>query len=137
MLPKEAKIGTPNHSMPGKAVLAEGLKPAERQRGSWSFLTWSFFLAQMVAAEQFFGSGARAAQNDDASATRANGQSEISSDEAAAGAKWGSAVMKMGRAGRLNSKSSSMLQTACSFPVRVKAQLGLKALQSLRTPSVQ
>ena len=93
MLPKEAKVGTPNHRWLRRQCGAdEVVKGPERQRGSWSFLTWSFFLAQMVAAEQFFGSSARAAQNDDASTTRPNGQSEIPLEEAAAGARWGFSV---------------------------------------------
>ena len=93
MLPREAKVGTPSHNgFADSAVFTKWSKGPERQRGSWSFLTWSFFLAQMVAAEQFFGSSARAAQNDDASTTRPNGQSEIPLEEAAAGARWGFGV---------------------------------------------
>jgi hypothetical protein len=70
-------------------AVAQASKPNEKRRGSWSFLTWSFFLAQTIAAEKFFGAGARAAENDDAGATRSNGQSQIPSDETAAAAAWG------------------------------------------------
>jgi hypothetical protein len=48
------------------------LKQPERQRGLWSFLTWSFFLAQTLAAEAFVGSAAKAA-HDDSSSDHANG----------------------------------------------------------------
>jgi hypothetical protein len=72
-----------------EAVLAQASKPGEKRRGSWSFLTWSFFLAQTIAAEKFFGSGARAAENDDAGATGSKGQSQTPSDETAAAAAWG------------------------------------------------
>ena len=47
----------------------------ERQRGLWSFLTWSFFLAQVMAGDQFLESGARAAQADDSTA-RSKGHSD-------------------------------------------------------------
>jgi hypothetical protein len=89
MQPKDARIGTPDHSVLHEAVLAQGSRPNERRRGSWSFLTWSFFLAQTIAAEKFFGSGARAAENDDAGATRSNGQSQTPPDGTAAAAAWG------------------------------------------------
>jgi hypothetical protein len=89
MLPKDARVGTLDHSVLQEAVLAEASKPSEKRRGSWSFLTWSFFLAQTIAAEKFFGSGARAGENDDAGATRSNDQSKIPSDETAAAAAWG------------------------------------------------
>ena len=91
MLPKDARVGTLNHSVLQEAVLAQASKPSEKRRGSWSFLTWSFFLAQTIAAEKFFGSGARAAENDDAGATRSNGHSQTPSDETSAVAAWGPA----------------------------------------------
>jgi hypothetical protein len=43
--------------------LASLPKAPERQRGLWSFLTWSFFLSQ-VAGKSFFPGGAYAAQDD-------------------------------------------------------------------------
>jgi hypothetical protein len=89
MLTKDARVGTLDHNVLHETVLAQSSKPSERRRGSWSFLTWSFFLAQSIAAEKFFGSGARAAENDDAGATGSNGQSQTPSDETAAAAAWG------------------------------------------------
>jgi hypothetical protein len=89
MLPKDARVGTLDPSVLQEAALAEASKPGEKRRGSWSFLTWSFFLAQTIAAEKFFGSGARAGENDDVGATRSNDQSKIPSDETAAAAAWG------------------------------------------------
>lgn len=38
----------------------------QRERGLWSFLTWSFFLAQVAAGSAFFGQPARAASDTDA-----------------------------------------------------------------------
>jgi hypothetical protein len=89
MLPKDTRVGTLDHSVLQEVVLAQASKPSEKRRGSWSFLTWSFFLAQTLAAEKFFGSGARAGENDDAGATRSNDQSKIPSDETASAAAWG------------------------------------------------
>lgn len=40
----------------------EDVKPADRQRGMWSFLTWSFFLAQALAAHEAFAKGVGAGQ---------------------------------------------------------------------------
>jgi hypothetical protein len=45
------------------AARAPLIKKPERQRGLWSFLTWSFFLPQVMATESFFGKGAHAAQD--------------------------------------------------------------------------
>lgn len=38
--------------------------PSRREHGLWSFLTWSFFLSQVVAAESLLGSAARAAEGE-------------------------------------------------------------------------
>jgi len=46
-----------------------------RERGLWSFLTWSFFLSQILAAQQFIGSGAYAAEN--AADTTASGDGSL------------------------------------------------------------
>jgi hypothetical protein len=51
---------------------------AERQRGRWNFLTWSFFLAEVAAGAQFLGTVAKAAQDDD-SATRSTAHSDSTS----------------------------------------------------------
>jgi hypothetical protein len=37
-------------------------QPQHRQGGLWNFLTWSFFLSQVMAGEAFFGAQARAAE---------------------------------------------------------------------------
>ena len=104
MLPKDARVGTLDHSVLQEAVLAQASKPSEKRRGSWSFLTWSFFLAQTIAAEKFFGSGARAGENDDAGATRSNDQSKLPSDETAAAAAWGAGGQDAGD-GRIDAQS--------------------------------
>jgi hypothetical protein len=39
-------------------------KKPERQKGRWSFLTWSFFLSQVMATDFFFGRGAQAGQDE-------------------------------------------------------------------------
>src|SRR5437763_8753130 len=57
---KSAKSGETGYA-PALAVLPT--KP-ERQRGLWSFLTWSFFLSQVMAGKSFFPDGAHAAQDD-------------------------------------------------------------------------
>jgi hypothetical protein len=41
-----------------------GSEPA-RQRNGWSFLTWAFFLPNLAASEVFFGTGAKAAAQDE------------------------------------------------------------------------
>ena len=49
---------------------AQSLMPsAQRERGLWSFLTWSFFVSQLVTAGSFFGSPARAAGEADPTPT--------------------------------------------------------------------
>lgn len=53
-----------NESRASTELLNEFSGRNERQRGLWSFLTWSFFLAQIVAADEFLGGGAaHASQN--------------------------------------------------------------------------
>lgn len=51
----------------------------QRERGLWSFLTWSFFLSQIVAGQAFLGSAANAAQGTDLNLGEAadDGQSRI------------------------------------------------------------
>src|SRR5687768_15804912 len=56
-----------------------GLKRVERARGLRSFLTWSFFLAQIAVAERFIGGEAHAAPAEDGVAKHA------ASDEAKRG----------------------------------------------------
>jgi hypothetical protein len=45
-------------------ALQEPSREPERQRGLWSFLTWSFFLSQVMVDKPFFGQGAYAGQED-------------------------------------------------------------------------
>jgi hypothetical protein len=53
-----------NQSHSSESILKEFLGRNDRQRGLWSFLTWAFFLAQIVAADEFIGGGAaHASQN--------------------------------------------------------------------------
>jgi hypothetical protein len=40
---------------------AGGATP-HRERGLWSFLTWSFFLSQLLAAQQLIGAAANSAE---------------------------------------------------------------------------
>ncbi len=50
----------------------------QRERGLWSFLTWSFFLSQIVAGQAFIGSAANAGQQADInSGDPGEGQSRI------------------------------------------------------------
>ena len=65
----------------------------QRQRGLWSFLTWQFVIAPIVAAGSFFiGNGHAPAteDQDDRAAHHQNGQPDAASDhdQAAAGAAW-------------------------------------------------
>lgn len=39
--------------------------PPHKERALWNFLTWSFFIAQVLAAEQFIGAQAKAAESPD------------------------------------------------------------------------
>jgi hypothetical protein len=39
-----------------------------REKGLWNFLTWSFFISQVLVAEQFIGAGAKAAEGTDLAA---------------------------------------------------------------------
>jgi hypothetical protein len=43
--------------------------PPHKERALWNFLTWSFFLAQVLAAEQFIGAQARASETLDLSSS--------------------------------------------------------------------
>lgn len=43
-----------------------------KERALWNFLTWSFFIAQVLAAEQFIGAQAKAAENLDLSSSDPN-----------------------------------------------------------------
>jgi hypothetical protein len=56
-------------------------RPAERQRGRWNFLTWSFFLAEVAAGAQFLGTGAKAAESDgDAARSKAHSEADATFD---------------------------------------------------------
>jgi hypothetical protein len=46
-------------------MLEDFARRPERQRGLWNFLTWSFFLAQVMAANGLIATGAQAGQTDD------------------------------------------------------------------------
>src|SRR5580704_10248228 len=64
----------------------------QRQRGLWSFLTWQFVIAPIVAAGSFIGNGHAPAteDQDDRAADHQKGQPDAASDhdQAAAGAAW-------------------------------------------------
>lgn len=47
--------------------------PPHKERALWNFLTWSFFLAQVLAAEQFIGAQANAAESPDLKAPESTG----------------------------------------------------------------
>jgi hypothetical protein len=58
---------------PARAIEPDGraqtpMPLAQRERGLWSFLTWSFFISQVLAAGSFVGSSAHAAGDADAAA---------------------------------------------------------------------
>ena len=48
----------------------------DRHRGLWSFLTRTFFLGQLLAAQQMLSGSAHASQAEDAAAQRGDGSSE-------------------------------------------------------------
>lgn len=52
----------------------------QREKGLWSFLTWSFFLSQVAAAEQFIGSPAHASPNDEGAPHPVQGAPRAASD---------------------------------------------------------
>jgi hypothetical protein len=58
----------------GSSNLQSPVPPPHRQGGLWNFLTWSFFLSQVLAAESFMGSPARA----EAEAESAHGAADSS-----------------------------------------------------------
>jgi hypothetical protein len=64
--------------------------PPHKERALWNFLTWSFFIAQVLAAEQFVGAQAKAAENmdlrsSDPSAALAPVKPELASVDSTAG----------------------------------------------------
>jgi hypothetical protein len=70
-----------------KGTLAQ--PPPHKERALWNFLTWSFFIAQVLAAEQFIGAHAKAAGNLDlsspnSSTAQAVPKSDLASLEGAA-----------------------------------------------------
>jgi hypothetical protein len=70
-----------------KGALAQ--PPPHKERALWNFLTWSFFIAQVLAAEQFIGAQAKAAENmdlrsSDPSAALAPVKSELASVDSTA-----------------------------------------------------
>src|SRR4051812_34114379 len=50
----------------GRPQPQSAMASAHRERGLWSFLTWSFFISQVLAAGNFVGSSAHAASETDA-----------------------------------------------------------------------
>jgi hypothetical protein len=47
-----------------RATSDDALRMPDRQRGMWSFLTWSFFLAQAIAAHEAYAKGVMAGEGD-------------------------------------------------------------------------
>ena len=71
----QGKVPTPTADGPSEIADVRGrgsqFKRPERQQGFWSFLTWSFFLTEVMAGAQFLGSaGAKASQDVDDAAHR-------------------------------------------------------------------
>ena len=56
-----------NRKLEDRALAQRALvqPPPHKERALWNFLTWSFFLAQVLAAEQFIGARANAADSPD------------------------------------------------------------------------
>jgi hypothetical protein len=73
-----------NSSNNGHATAAENLSKSERHpRGLWSFLTWSFFLSQVMTADRLLGNSAVSSQEgEDAAAGRAKRDAAAPSDPA-------------------------------------------------------
>jgi hypothetical protein len=63
------KVSNPSGSMHRQSPVPQ----PHRQGGLWNFLTWSFFLSQLVAAESFFGSRAHAEGDADSSSLQSPG----------------------------------------------------------------
>jgi hypothetical protein len=68
--------------------IQEPAPPQHRQRGLWNFLTWSFFLSQILAAESFMGAAARTQED----GGNTHGAADGSSAAAAGGATYPSAA---------------------------------------------
>ena len=58
--------------------------PPHKERALWNFLTWSFFIAQVLAAEQFIGAQAKAADALDLKASDPNAATAVAPLEALA-----------------------------------------------------
>jgi hypothetical protein len=82
----------------GHATSAESLsKPERHPRGLWSFLTWSFFLSQVMAADLLLGNPAAASQEEeDPTVGRPKKDAAAPSDQAVEGGR--SAVAQAGEA---------------------------------------
>jgi hypothetical protein len=83
-----ARSRTIEERSPAQRTLVQ--PPPHKERALWNFLTWSFFIAQVLAAEQFIGAQAKAAgsldlSSPDASAAQAMPKSDLASLESAAG----------------------------------------------------
>jgi hypothetical protein len=100
---------------------------SHRERGLWSFLTWSFFLSQILAAQQFIGSAANAAE--------ATGDSPASGDTSSVHTLIGSepgpnngegqAVEEQGPAAEQSSPPSGLTGEALHLPLGADLQHAL------------
>jgi hypothetical protein len=61
----DSSAATPLTKIVDPPASAASPKKPERQRGLWSFLTWSFFLSEVMAAGSFLGKGIGAPQEDE------------------------------------------------------------------------
>ena len=55
-------LGTTGPGTPVAAIQRDLPGTQQREKGLWNFLTWSFFISQIMVAEQFLGSAAKAGE---------------------------------------------------------------------------
>jgi hypothetical protein len=72
---------TPLTKFPELAPSPNSPNKPERQRGLWSFLTWSFFLSEVMAAGSFLGKGIGAPQEDEDGIAHATRHSDTPIDD--------------------------------------------------------
>jgi hypothetical protein len=68
-------------SVAARAAADGALPQADKQRGLWNFLTWPFFLAEIMAADLFFGKGAHAAEELDFASRPTEDQADLELDQ--------------------------------------------------------
>ncbi|MGY3080263.1 hypothetical protein ACVWZZ_006671 [Bradyrhizobium sp. LM6.10] len=67
----------------GRKIFEAGVQRADKRSGSFSFLTWSFFIAPLIACEEFLAAPFKSAlaEQEDATAARAGAGPQATNDE--------------------------------------------------------